>query len=166
MSLDRSRNSQISKEDFTEFLKSIETTRLNVIMCQASMRVATRQRVGKLGKGRPSSIYTPVAVMVGVLWETLTGKTIVTPKSRRADKVGIRPESPQTSTQFVWLALKMVDRNITLQQAETAIRNALPTLKLMSEATDPKTIETILTRLFSKPGKSQVLDYLLQFPDD
>jgi|ERR1039458_2156155 hypothetical protein len=127
-----------SEEDFYEFQKSIETTRLNVIMCQAAMKLATGQRVGRRVKGRPASIYTPVAVMLGVLWEKLTGKEIVTPKSRKKDKDEVRPESPQISTQFVWLALQMVDPNIKLQQAETAIRNALPALRLMSETTDPE----------------------------
>jgi hypothetical protein len=40
-----------SEEDFYEFLKSIETTRLNVIMCQVAMRLATAQRVEKRGRG-------------------------------------------------------------------------------------------------------------------
>jgi len=155
-----------SEDDFTEFLKSIETTRWNVIMCQAAMKLATGQRIGKRRKGRPATIYTPVAIMVGKLWEELTGRVIVTPKSRKKDKDEVRPGSPQTSTQFVWLTLQMVDPNIKLQQAETAIRNVLPALRLMSETTDPEKKLTIYKSLFSKPRTSQVLENLLQLPED
>jgi hypothetical protein len=68
----------------------------------------------------------------------VTGKPVATPKSQKKSNNESRHESSQISTQFVWLAMQMAVPNIKLQQAETAIRNAVPALRLRSKLTDPE----------------------------
>jgi hypothetical protein len=128
----------ISENGFTEFLDSIRKTALVVEACYAAMILATGQIVKKRGKGRPPSIYASLAIDFGELWEEVTGKPVATPKSQKKSNNESRHESSQISTQFVWLAMQMAVPNIKLQQAETAIRNAVPALRLRSKLTDPE----------------------------
>jgi hypothetical protein len=121
--------------DFSNFLKSALVTGRDIKLLAAAMQVATGQSLHKQGRGRPGSIYVSLAIELAILWDELTRSVIVTPKSSRQDKTGLRPGSPQPSTQFIWLAMQMVDPKVTLQKTETAIRNAMPAVWILSEHT-------------------------------
>jgi hypothetical protein len=120
---------------FSNFLKSALVTGRDIKLLAVAMQLATGQSLQKQGRGRPRSIYVPLAIELALLWEELTRSVIVTPKSRRHDKAALRPGSPQPSTQFIWLAMQMVDPEVTLQKTETAIRSAMPAVWIMSEHT-------------------------------
>jgi hypothetical protein len=120
---------------FPNYLKSLLVTGGRLKLLAVAMQSVTGQSLQKPGRGRPRSIYVSVAIELAILWEELTGSAIVTPKSRRQDKAVLRPGSPQPSTQFIWLAIQMVDPEVTLQKTETAIRSAMPAVWIMSEHT-------------------------------
>jgi len=127
--------------EYYDFLNSALVTGRGMKLLAVAMQLATGQSLQKQGRGRPSSIYVSLAIELAILWEEITRSVIVTPKSSRQDKAGLRPGSPQPSTQFIWLGFRLVDPKITLQQAETAIRNALPMVRIMSDPTDAAKIE-------------------------
>jgi hypothetical protein len=151
--------------DFFQFLRSVSTTRRDIDLCATAMMLATAQKPGKRGRGRPPSIYVPLVIDLAVLWKELTGNVIVMPKSRRRDKQAIRPGSPQISTQFVWLALRLVDPKITLQQAETAIRNALPVLRVINGETYYAKRKTAYKSLIRDSETSEFIKLLKLRPD-
>ncbi len=147
-----------------DLVESIRKLRWTLRVWRVAMVIATRQSVKPRGKGKPGSIYPRLAEELGELWEELTGKKVVTPGGQKkivASKDGKkllkrkdqkktskepRRESSEISTQFIWLAMQMVIPTIGLPQAETAIRNAIPVLRLRSSLTDSKTF----TKLWRK----------------
>jgi hypothetical protein len=147
--------------DLVQFIRKTQWT---VRAWRIAMTIATRQSMKPQGKGRPASIYSPLAEDLGELWEQLTGKKVVTPggqkkvvtskngqklvtqKDQKKTSKKPRRESSEISNQFIWLAMQMVVPNLGLPQAETAIRNAIPALRLRSEVISSEELTKVLRR--------------------
>lgn len=118
-------------------------------MVQMAMTIVTGQKAQKRGKGRPSLSFGTVPLDLVDLWEAVTEKQIVSPKEPpkypppKYPKVQTRTaglnqtplstphtQSSQPSTEFVRLALQMIDPTITAAKARTAIRKVLFIRKL------------------------------------
>ena len=131
-------------------------TQYELAICRIALILATGQTTEKRGKGRPVSPYSLVAFEAASLWDRFTGKVVVTPKSKSYRAEGKpKPEAPETSTQFIHLALCAVSPQISLRETRTAIRNALEIRKLRDRATFPSELLTeaalqIMGRLGSK----------------
>ena len=139
------RNSVLALAEYSPAFKSKEEaahsigTALSTIKnCYTAFVGATGATVGSRD-GRPPSAYTLIASQIVELWEELTSKPIVYPKSNRGDyellsandkalkKKQKRVRSSQTSTQFVFEVMQMIFPKITLNETETGIRNVLDT---------------------------------------
>jgi hypothetical protein len=72
-------------------------------------------------RGRPALPYTAPTGELAALWEELTNKPAVSPKGTAQGKDGTE-EASQPSTQFIYLALKMIHSNVTVSNAMTSIK--------------------------------------------
>jgi hypothetical protein len=92
--------------------------------------IAIFERKKPLRRSRPRLPYRMPTWHLVNLWKTLTGQQVVTPKgtSPRGENV----EAIQPSTEFVRLALKMIDPNVTTANVFTSIRTVLAAEKKMS----------------------------------
>jgi len=123
-----------SEGDFMKYLQKIARMQQDIDVCRIALTLATGQTTQKPHKGRPMSEYSTVAVEAGELWERLTDRPVVTPKSissRTARRP--RPESPQLSTQFIHLIVSAIDPTNKLRETRSAIRNALSMRKSMQK---------------------------------
>jgi hypothetical protein len=82
-------------------------------------------------RSRPTLPYRMTTWHVVNLWETLTGQPVVTPRGISKGH-GENAEAIQPSTEFVRLALKMIDPNVTTANVITSIRNILAAKKKMN----------------------------------
>lgn len=93
----------------------------------AALTLVTAQNPAMKKLGRKLLPYSlPTAELIDV-WQDLTGHKMSSPKSRRPDggtKAG-PAHATQPSTQFIYLALKMINRNATLSNAVSSIRRAI-----------------------------------------
>jgi hypothetical protein len=118
-------------------------TQYELAICRIALILATGQTTEKPGKGRPVSPYPLVAFEAASLWDRFTGKLVVTPKSKSYRAEGKpKPEAPETSTQFIHLALCAVSPHIRLRETRTAIRKALEIRKLRDSAIFPSELLT------------------------
>lgn len=155
-------NIRSSADVLPELLQIIRRAEWTLRACQLGMMIATGQSMEKRKKGRPSSIYTPLAQELGLLWEDLTSEEVVTP---RHQKKRPREELSQISTQFIWLAMQMAVPDLKLRQAETAIRNAIPLLRLWGSLTDPAKIKKVWRR-HMRPSTLAMVEKLLGVEDN
>jgi hypothetical protein len=111
-------------QDFMGFVRRFDEFKsMMEVFCLALM-AATGTSAEPRGKGAPGLPYTAAAFELAEAWEELTGKPVVSPKGKVRGKKS-ELESPQSSTQFVRLGLKMIDPKSTLPNAITSIRNVL-----------------------------------------
>jgi hypothetical protein len=118
-------------------------TQYELAICRVALILATGGTTEKPGRGRPLSPYSLVAFEAASLWYRFTGKLVVTPKSESYRAEGKpKPEAPETSTQFIHLALCAVSPHNNLRETRTAIRKALEIRKLRDSATLPSKLLT------------------------
>lgn len=108
-------------------LKDLEKAQTVASYFRIAIQMAGYFEVKPRGRSRPPLLQFVPAVRMMDLWERLTGTAIVTPKGVAAGK-NIR-EATQPSTEFVRLALKMIDPEITVKNAMTLITRALANKK-------------------------------------
>jgi hypothetical protein len=77
------------------------------------------------GRSRPKLPYLMPTLRFIELWEALTGAKVVAPKGVAKDHGKDGKGAIQPSTEFIRLALKMIDPKITAANAITSIKNAL-----------------------------------------
>jgi hypothetical protein len=131
---------------FSEVLNRLERSaselrHLSTAIQVAIMKGITRTRKGRKvsRRGRPPIKYVDQTMHLITFYEKLTGKKVVSPRGVSKDG-----EAHQVSTEFIRLALKLIDPDIRTAQAITCIKNAV---KLIAE------INTILQEL-SPPSTS------------
>ena len=95
-----------------------------------SIQLGTGVTTSRKGKGRPGDNYLWAAMDLVELWKVISGKSVTTPRGT-ANAKNDQKEFTQPSTEFVRLALKMIDPHVTNSEVVTAIRGALLVQKKM-----------------------------------
>jgi hypothetical protein len=114
-----------------QFPKLINETELLAIKAESigfTARIISSPEAKPDGRSRPTLPYQAPTADLIELWEELTGKPVVTPKGTAKGSKGER-EALQPSTEFVRLALKMIDPKVTAANAITSIKKALSARK-------------------------------------
>jgi hypothetical protein len=86
-----------------------------------ALRLSTLEPLEQRRKGRPRVRYVLAAYELIEMWEALTGQKAVYPKGSAKGKAG-KCEAVQPSTEFIRLALKMIDPEIKNAQAITCLK--------------------------------------------
>jgi hypothetical protein len=117
----------MAETSVASLFSKVKETSILMSVIQAFLKFITAE-TSKSDRGRPSLPYIIPTVQLMILWSDLTGRSVVTPKrkTRGAKKSG---ESEQPSTEFVRLCLSMIDPKVSLSNAETSIKKALPILR-------------------------------------
>jgi hypothetical protein len=110
--------------NYIDFLKKIQNTILLLYICNSALTLATGLTPDKPKRGRPRLPYQHSTVELMSVWESLTGHPVVVPKGV-VEGPKQQPQSPQPSTEFIRLCLKMIDPSMTFSNAMTSIKNAL-----------------------------------------
>ena len=126
-----------------------------------TLHVAIQLGTGKIdqptGRGRPSSPYVQPTLELIKAWEVLTAeqswtdsplwvvKRVPTPKRLEVKDKKIVTKQP--STEFIHIALRMIDQNIEDSQVFTAIKNALSLRDEIYEFIKTKPPKTIVGKL-------------------
>jgi hypothetical protein len=107
-----------------------------------------------VGRSRPTLPYLRPTLLLMEEWVTLTGTPVVAPKGF------VSGEATQPSTEFIRLALKMIDPKVTAANTISSIKRALITNKKVTASASNRSgtageiVLQILKELGS-PGKSQ-----------
>ena len=138
---------------FSEVLLEIESMSRKAQLIAIGVRGITAPESKSEGRSRPRLPYLRPTTLLMKEWEALTGKGVVAPK-------GITEgEADQPSTEFIRLALKMIDPKVTAANTITSIKTALATNKKIKALTANKPIAAdILLQILkesSSPKKSE-----------
>jgi hypothetical protein len=108
-----------------EILNEIRFAHLKLMRLKAGLRVARSPESRGEGRTRPRLPYLMPMVELLRLWTVLTQKKVVTPRGTAIAKNAAVVEAIQPSTEFVRLALRMIDPSVTLPNVMTSIKNAM-----------------------------------------
>jgi hypothetical protein len=138
---------------FSEVLLEIESMSRKAQLIAIGVRAITAPERKSEGRSRPRLPYLRPTTLLMKEWEALTGKGVVAPK-------GITEgEADQPSTEFIRLALKIIDPKVTAANTITSIKTALATNKKIKALTANKPIAAdILLQILkesSSPKKSE-----------
>ena len=141
-----------------EILIEMEKLSLRVQWVAFAMRGITAPEAKPAGRSRPTLPYLMPTLRLMELWEMFSGSSVVSPKNFGKKYT----EAIQPSTEFVRLALTMIDPKVTAANAITSIRNALATNKDMEKlfagrnGTGKEIVLEILKELASGPSKNPI----------
>jgi hypothetical protein len=110
---------------FPQLINEIELMSLKAHVIAFAVRAVTSTETKPRGRSRPTLPYQMPTFQLIDLWEALTGEPVATPKGTAKGTDGRPDEAAQPSTEFVRLALKMIDPKITAANAVTSIKKAL-----------------------------------------
>jgi hypothetical protein len=138
---------------FSEVLLEIESMSRKAQLIAIGVRGITAPESKSEGRSRPRLPFLRPTTLLMKEWEALTGKGVVAPK-------GITEgEADQPSTEFIRLALKMIDPKVTAANTITSIKTALATNKKIKALTANKPTATdILLQILKEnaaPEKSE-----------
>jgi len=108
-------------EMLRDFARPILEAQLMMQLFSKALQLSTLEPFELQGKGRPRVKYVLAAYDLVDLWETLTGRKAVYPKGS-AEGEGGQNEAVQPSSEFIRLALEMIDPDITNAQAATCLK--------------------------------------------
>jgi hypothetical protein len=124
-----------------DFARHVLEAQLTVHLFSRALQISTMEPFELRPKGRPRVPYVPAAFDLARLWELLTGQKAVYPKGSAKGKGGLY-EAVQPSTEFIRLALKMIDPDITNAQVITCLKFVFDINKSMKD--DPYTREYLI----------------------
>jgi hypothetical protein len=113
--------------DFEQLLSKLSQIKLNIDWYNGALTVTTGVKLWKENLGRKFSQYVLATVQLIDVWQDLTGRKVSSPKAERPDKKKKKgpAATTQASTQFIYLALKMIDSKATFPNAVSNIRRAV-----------------------------------------
>ena len=115
-----------------DFVRHVLEAQLTMQLFSRALRISTMEPFELRHKGRPRVRYVPAVFDLIRLWELLTGKKAVYPKGSAKGKGGLY-EAVQPSTEFIRLALEMIDPDITNAQAITCLKYVFDINKRMKK---------------------------------
>jgi hypothetical protein len=104
---------------FQHELTDIDKASLKLRRLQTGLMFTTAHERKRPGRSRPNLPYVTATLDLVELWQKLTGTKVVSPRGSS------KTEAIQPSTEFIRLALKMIDPKVTVSNAITSIKNAL-----------------------------------------
>ncbi len=125
------------KQDLEGFFRLLDDFGALMLTLYAAIRLGTGISDKPRGRGRPSSRYVLPALELIDAWESVTSerltddspvwflKRVPTPKRLETDVKDRKFDTKQPSTEFVWIALRMIDPKIKDAEVFTAIKRAL-----------------------------------------
>ncbi len=96
------------------------------------------------GRGRAADKHLLAALELADLWEELSGKPVVTPRSPERGRKD-QGEFAQPSSEFIRLTLGIIDPEVTNSQVVTAIRSAMGLQKELAGKRFNEIVERILS---------------------
>jgi hypothetical protein len=124
-----------------DFARPILEAQLMMQLFSKALQLSTLEPFEQQGRGRPRVKYVPAAYDLVDLWERLTGQKAVYPKGSAKGKGGLY-EAVQPSSEFIRLALQMIDPDITNAQAITCLKYVFSINK--SRKDDPYTRDHLI----------------------
>ena len=108
-----------------DFMRHVLEAQLTMHLFSKALHISTLEPFERRGQGRPRVQYIPATLDLIGLWEALTGRKAVYPKGSAKGKDSQHDyEAVQPSTEFIRLALKMIDPNVTVAQVITCLKYA------------------------------------------
>jgi hypothetical protein len=124
-----------------DFVRHVLEAQLTMRLFSRTLHISTSEPFEPRRKGRPRVQYVSAAFDLIRLWESLTCQRAVYPKGS-AEGEGGEYEAVQPSTEFIRLALKMIDPDITNAQVITCLKYAFEINKRVKD--NPYTREYLI----------------------